>query len=82
MSSDDDDSDSSMDLGSEDRLDINSILNSDDGESDSDNNDLADLGLLSELLNEEVTDKWKKKKSGSGNSLIFINCIMARMIHM
>ena len=61
MSSDDDDSDSSMDLGSEDQLDINSILNSDDGESDSDNNDLADLGLLSELLNEEVTDKWKKK---------------------
>ena len=48
MSLDDDDSDSSMDSGSEDQLDI--ILNSDNGESDSDNNDLADLGLLSELL--------------------------------
>ena len=41
-------------------LDVNSVLNSSD-DSDSEHNELDDLGLLSELLNDEVKDKDKKK---------------------
>ena len=43
-----------------DNIDLDTILES-DGESDSDTNDLDDLGLLTELINDEVKDKWKKK---------------------
>ena len=44
-------------------LDVNSVLNSsDDSDSESsEHNDMDNLGLLSELLNDEVKDKDKKK---------------------
>ena len=43
-----------------DNIDLDTIMES-VGESDSDTNDLDDLGLLNELINDEVRDKWKKK---------------------
>ena len=54
----DSDSDGNTD-SVEDSLDVNTILDS-DGESDSDS-ELDDLGLLTELINDEVNEKWKKK---------------------
>ena len=41
-------------------IDIDSILES-DGESDTEPNDLGDLGLLTELINDELDEKMKKK---------------------
>ena len=60
--SDDSDLDSvkDSDCGRESYVDVDSVLSS-DGESDSEPTGLNDLGLLTELLNDEVSDKWKKK---------------------
>ena len=58
--SDDLDLDKDSDCGGGSYVDVESVLSS-EGESDSEPTDLNDLGLLTELLNDEVTDKWKKK---------------------
>ena len=54
------DSDKETDCGGGSYVDFDSILSS-NGASDSEPTDLNDLGLLTELLNDEVNDKWKKK---------------------
>ena len=53
-------SDNDSDCGGESYVDADSVLSS-DGESDSESTDLNDLGLLTQLLNHEVNDKWKQK---------------------
>ena len=70
------DSDKDSDCGGGSYVDFDSILSS-NGASDSEPTDLNDLGLLTELLNDEVNDKWKKNINN--NTLTLTNSFTAGM---